>query len=195
MLNKILFCGFYAFANTTLPRCYPALPPEMKVTKDTKTRIIRALKKKGWNLSEFSEKLGKHRTWATKLLSENATIAELSQDLVDQISDLLAIPLNPIQTVAGRVSTTAIELSRSAETDDRIAQLLDIVFDLANPEPDNSAFIPVVETKELQRIGAEISKIVHSWEQPKGDYSPKIGAEVLDYLRGYFAKIEAKGKK
>jgi transcriptional regulator with XRE-family HTH domain len=167
----------------------------MKVTKDIQQKIIRALPKKGLNLSEFSEKLGKHRTWATKLLSKNSTIQELSQDTADQISDLLGIPLRPVQTIAGNVSHTAIELSRSAENDARIAQLLEIVFDLANPEPDNTAHIPVVETKELQRVGAEISKIVHRWEQPKGDYSPKIGAEVLDYLRGYFAKIESKGKK
>ena len=165
----------------------------MKVTKQTKTKIMRALTKKGWNFSDFAEKLGKHRTWPTKLLSKNSTISELSQDLADQICDVLGISLNPIQTVAGNVSTTALELSKAAEKDERIAQMMELVLDLT--AADETPYIPAVPTKELQRIGSEITKIVHRNESPKGDYSPKIAVEVLDYLRGYFIEEESKGKK
>lgn len=168
----------------------------MKVTKDIQRRIINELTKRGWSLSEFSERIGMHRTYATKFLSQGATMKELNQDVADKISDVLGIPLRPIQTMEGNVSPTAIGLSKKAEDDAKIAQLLELIYDLANPpEPDLTAHLPVVLPKELQRIGAEITKIVQRSLSPKGDYSPKIAKEVLQYLREYYAAEESKGKK
>lgn len=79
MLNKILHSAFYRFADSGAPPPIPRNSLTMKVTKDIQRRIINELTKRGWSLSEFSEKIGMHRTYATKFLSQGATIKELNQ--------------------------------------------------------------------------------------------------------------------
>jgi hypothetical protein len=81
----------------------------------------------------------------------------------------------------------AAELTQAAESDPRLGKVLEALALLASPaEP--VAFIPVVHQKQLIKIGAELTRIVHRWEQAADPHYAKIGAESLAYLREFLSK-------
>jgi transcriptional regulator with XRE-family HTH domain len=158
----------------------------MKVTSDVKTAIINGLSAKGMRMAQLAEKIGRTRSWVSKLLSDEGGIADLSDELVDAISDVIERPIRPVYAEGGRVSASAARLSELAEKDPVLAGLLDTL--LAACAPESKPYIPIVHQKELIKVGAEVTRIVHRWETPDNPHYGKIGAEVLDYLRRYFEK-------
>lgn len=158
----------------------------MKVTSETKTKIINAMTAKGLNNAQLGEKIGRTRSWVSKLLSEKDEIPELSDDMTDKINDALDVVLAPTYTAAGPVSTTAIELSRLAEGDARLANLLETI--LVMNAPKDVAYLPAVPTKMLPKIGAELTRIVHRWEDGNDPHYSKIAVETLDFLRRFYLK-------
>ncbi|MBK1883689.1 helix-turn-helix transcriptional regulator [Luteolibacter pohnpeiensis] len=144
------------------------------------------MKEKGLNASTLSLKIGKHRSYITKLLSSNGGISELSSDIVDQLSDVLGVSIQPIQTSEGRISPTAARLSALAEENEDVAALLETILRVS--EPSEEAYLPSVETKKLPKIGAAVTRIVHEWEQGADPHYSKIAVETLHFLRHFYAK-------
>ena len=158
----------------------------MKVTAETKTAIINALTEKGWNYTDLANKIGRTRSWVSKLLAEKHQIAELNGEMIDAISDKLGVSLMPIVTIDGPISPTALRLSELAESNPAIAELLHKILEVA--QPPQLAYIPAVETKKLPKIGAKLTQIVHKLEEGNDPHYSRIAVEALDYLRRFFLK-------
>ena len=161
----------------------------MKITSATKTIIVNALSDKGLNMTELGKKIGKSRSWVSKLLGKKNEITHLTPEVVDDLNDVLGVELNPIQFAEGSVSPTMMSLSRVADSNPDIAQLMETVLAMATTP--NEAYIPTVDQKELEKIGANFSRIVKEWDQEE-PHNAKIGAECLTYLRKFFVKTEKK---
>lgn len=97
----------------------------MKITAATTTAINKALSDKGMSMTSLGDKIGKSRSWVSKLLGGKNEIPRLSSELIDQINDVLGIELNPIQFAEGSISPTMLALSKAAESDPALAHLLE----------------------------------------------------------------------
>lgn len=139
------------------------------------------------NQTDLAEKLGWHRASVSKLLK--GKIENISDETIDIINDVLTVDLQPLTFPEGKASSTVIKLSEIAANDRRIAEILEILSEIA--QPDIKPFLPHVETKRLPKIGAQITRIVMKWEEAGDPHYSKIAVEVLDFLREFYAK-EAK---
>jgi transcriptional regulator with XRE-family HTH domain len=156
----------------------------MKVTPEVITKIQRGLTRKGMNQAKLAEKLGWHRASVSKLLKGKTDT--LSDESIDIINDVLTVDLQPIAFPEGKVSSTVLKLSRMAASDQKLAELLEIIADLDRPSM--VAFLPQVDTKRLPKVGAKITQIVMQWEDGADPHYSKIAVEVLDFLREYYTK-------
>lgn len=136
------------------------------------------------NQTELAAKLSWHRASVSKLLT--GKIDNLSDESVDIINDALAVDLQPLVFRDGKASSTVLKLSEAAAKDRKIAELLEILVEIT--QPGMAAFLPQVETKRLPKIGAEVTRIVHAWEQGADPHYSKIAVEVLDFLRTFYSK-------
>lgn len=158
----------------------------MKVTAATKTTILSGMSKKGMNNTDVANAIGKSRSWVSKLLKEQNEITDLSPEVIDQLNDVLEIDLNPIVYREGAVSKSALLLSKQAEEDIEVAQLIDSLAKLV--ERPERAYIPYVDQKNLVKIGSELTKVVMTWEEGEDPHYAKIAVESLHFLREFFAK-------
>lgn len=158
----------------------------MKVTAQVIEKILRGMKAKG-NMSQtaLAEKIGTSRSYISRILKGDYQTIPDEQAVA--ISDALEISLIPLRYQEGSVSSTALQLTQIAEEDPAFSSLLEALLSLKDGDA-KKAFLPSVSTDALKVIGAELSRIVHEWEQPKGDYTPKIGAEALSFLREFYRK-------
>lgn len=106
----------------------------------------------------------------------------LNPEDIETIESFLDVSL--VGVIDETVSPTAKALSEIAEHDPDMAAVLEGL--LALGEKPEFAFVPYAPTKELSRIGGEVTKIVLDNQGRDGDYRPKIGKEVLEYIREYF---------
>lgn len=97
----------------------------MKINNRTKNLILKGIERKGWSKAEFARSIKKSRGWASKLLKDEHEIAELSDDLVNEINDKLGIVLRPIVTLKGTISPTCLRLSTLSENDPDLAGVLE----------------------------------------------------------------------
>ena len=161
----------------------------MKLTPHLINKIQIALDTQGMNQSQLASKIGYHRSHVSKMLK--GEIENLSDDLVDLINDALKIDLNPINFQQVNVSPSAMELSIASENDPELSALLMALARVVRPKI--SAFLPQIDTKRLPKIGAEITRIAHEWEDGNDPHYSKIAVEVLTMLRKFYEK-EAKNK-
>jgi len=155
----------------------------MKITAQAVDRIIRAMSEKELSQTQLAEAVGVHRSYINKIL--RGLLPSIPDDLADKISDRLGIALRPIVFAQGTVSDTALKLSSHADTDPAFAAILETLVALKEGEA-RRAVIPSVDTKYLGKLGSEIVRIVHAWEEPSGSYSPKVAVEVLKFLREFY---------
>jgi hypothetical protein len=126
-----------------------------------------------------------HRSYISNLLG--GRYEEIPDARANEISDALEIQLLPLVFEEGEVSSTALQLTQMAKDDPSFSSVLEALVRLKGGDA-KKAFLPSVSTEALGVIGSEISRIVHSREAPNGDYTPKIGAEVLSFLRSFYSK-------
>jgi len=159
----------------------------MQVTAQVVEKILKAMKARGLSQLVLAEKIGRSRSYVSKLLKGD--FATIPDRMAHTLSDALEVSLMPLKFKQGAVSSTALQLTQMAEEDAAFSSVLEALVALKGGDA-KKAFLPSVSTEALKAIGAEVSRIVHEWEQPKGDYTPKIGAEVLSFLREFYQKGE-----
>jgi transcriptional regulator with XRE-family HTH domain len=162
----------------------------MKCDAEIITRIQAAMKRKGLNQSQLAKAIGYHRSSISLLLKGKTP--NIDDDLIDLLNDALGADVAPSGKRHELPSPLALDLSRLAKKDVKIAHLLETLIDVVSPEI--KAFLPHVDTKKLPKIGAEVTKIVMRWEEGTDPHYSKIAVEVLDYLRDFYTK-EAKSAK
>lgn len=163
----------------------------MKCDAEIITRIQAAMKRKCLNQSQLAKAVGYHRSTISLLLKGKTP--NIDDDLIDLLNDALGADVAPSGKRHEQPSPLALDLSRLAKEDAKIAHLLEAVIDVVSPEI--KAFLPHVDTKRLPKIGAEVTKIVMRWEEGVDPHYSKIAVEVLDFLRDFYtkeAKAEAK---
>lgn len=160
----------------------------MQINAQEIEKIINGMEAKGrMSQTALAEKIGVHRSYISNLLRGHYDTIPDAQAV--KISDALEIHLLPLQYEEGEVSSTALQLTEMAKGDASFSSVLEALVRLKGGDA-KKAFIPSVSSEALQVIGAEVSRIVNQWEGPNGDYTPKIGAEVLSFLRGFYQRGE-----
>ena len=157
----------------------------MKITAQTIDKILRAMKAKSLSQTALADLIGVHRSYINKLL--RGIFPSIPDEMVDKLNDKLGIRLNPIVFEGGKVNPTALRLTEYADKDPAFAELLETMVTLKEGEA-RRPVLPSIDTKYLGKVGAEIVRIVHQWEEPTGNYSPKVAVEVLNYLREFYRK-------
>jgi len=185
-LNKIHFVAFYPCV--ALASKSAKLPKNMKITRRMIAAIQMALSDQKMTQAALAKKLGYHRSHISKILK--GEVDTISPDLIDGINDVLKLDLAPVVQSNGAASPLVLKLSRLAEEDSTLSALLENLAKVAAPPV--GAFLPQVDTSKLPKIGAAITKIVMEWEQPKDPHYAKIAVEVLDLLRKFYEKEDAK---
>lgn len=159
----------------------------MKITPTIIGQIQTALAAKKMSQSELASRLHYHRSHISKLLK--GEIETLTPDLLDGLNDVLDIDLVPVNFREGTVSPLALRISELAENNQQFTMLIETLCDLV-ATPEIHWFMPQVDQKRLIKIGAELTRIVHEWEDGNDPHYAKIAAESLDYIRRFYAKCE-----
>jgi transcriptional regulator with XRE-family HTH domain len=157
----------------------------MKVTAQTIEKINKGMSDKGMNQTQLADAIGVSRGYISRLLKGD--YAKIPDEQAHKISKALEIILIPHVFQEGTVSDTALQLSTMADEDPAFSRLLEILIDIKGGDP-RKAFIPSIDSQFLAEVGSELVRIVHQWEEPTGNYSPKVAVEVLKYLREFFRK-------
>jgi hypothetical protein len=142
-----------------------------KVTPDMRNRLALAIQRKGVTFVAVSNHIKAPRNFVTKFLKGDVATIDLNR--IDALEDFLGTQLAPVRAASGaEVLPLAAELTQAAESDPRLGKVLEALALLASPaEP--VAFIPVVHQKHLIKIGAELTRIVHRWEQAADRTGPR----------------------
>jgi len=156
----------------------------MTLTPQERTKIANALIRTGVQKKELAEALGLKPSWVTKLL--NGTIKNITDAQEREIGKLLKVKLRKFNEQGVAVSAMAVEVDAVMNVSAPFTEVVAALLKLAQNH--DAAHIPVVETKCLSHIGAELTKIVMRWENGKDPHYARIAAESLVFLRTFFEK-------
>lgn len=159
----------------------------MKITPRMIATIQIALTDKGINQAELSRRVGFHRSHMSNLLK--GKVETIEEEKIDLINDVLGTDLAPLVFEQGEVSPLALQVTRLSENDQNFAELLERLIRINGPTIPIEPFLPQVDTSKLEKVGAEITRIVHEWEEASDPHYSKIAAETLDYLRRFYGKM------
>ena len=144
----------------------------MDITENARALIERGLEAKGIRRTQLADLMGRGKAWATKLL--DGTLKHLSDSDVDRIEELLGISFY-VATPTARVSSLAAELSKAADSDPELSQVLVALLAMKK----GSLAAPAkVSAPEQTRIGREITRIALLHH----DNPAKVCREVLKLL-------------
>lgn len=163
---------------------------DMTVTKTTRSLILRRFrndKLPKLTQAEVAEKMGFGKSWMTKLL--NGTIKHLAEDHVEKLEGILGIRLQVV-TEKGALPEAAVKLGKMMQSDESVANMVTAIAELLEErreEGSDEAEIPYLSVREIEILGAEVTRIVHQWEDQSGKYYPKVGVETVKALSGILA--------
>lgn len=144
-----------------------------------------AMRNKNVTQTQIAESLKKGKAWVTKFLSGKARTIKPAD--MAALEKLLGIKYFSVEKASGDRSPLANKIAALVDLDPAFAKLA-VALEQALAKRTDSMGVEFVPTKDLKMIGQEITRIVHAREDAKGAYQPKIAVEVIEYLRGYFAK-------
>ena len=106
----------------------------MTLTNNTRTLIANGLRAKDMTQTEFAEKCGKKKAWASKLFS--GKLVTLSDEVTDRIEEVLEIQLMTVVETHGRLAQNALDFAKAMDEDQRVADIANLILDLRNnPKP------------------------------------------------------------
>lgn len=133
--------------------------------------IVRGMRQSRINAAELAERVGKSRSWASRVLS--GAIGTMDDDTAERVAVCLGITWRePLDKE--KASAAAAALSKIADQDERVAGLLSTIQELVTPIYQPRYY----ETKEMTRLGQEIVRIAFANEDKPG----KVAREVLALL-------------
>lgn len=137
----------------------------------------------GLNQSDLARRMGKSRSWVSRLIAGDITT--LRHDVVDQLNLVLELDFRGPRLAEdpGSYGEDPLwkRLRLAAAGSPELTQTLESLARLVSAPP--VAFLPHVSQKQLIKIGAELTRIVHRWEENHDPHYAKIAAEALAYLR------------
>ncbi len=145
----------------------------MDVTENTRTLIQKAIRAKGLTQTALAREMGHGKAWATRLL--NGKLKRLSDSDVERLEAYLGIQFFVV-TPTARVSGVAVELSKTAETDEVLAAVLAGLLELtkAKAGPGHRG----AGTRDLASLGQEIARLASEHR----DEPERLAQAVLELL-------------
>lgn len=158
----------------------------MRVDSQAISQILHAMGLLGVNQSQLADRMGKSRSWVSRLLS--GEITTLRPDVVDELNDALELDFRGPRLAESPATygedPLMMRLRLACQDNPDLTQALEAIARLTTPSID--PFLPHVSQKTLIKIGAELTRIVHRWEENQDPHYAKIAAEALAYLRSHF---------
>ncbi len=160
----------------------------MTITKSVQALVSRALREKGISHSQLAGAIGVNPAWVTKFF--NGKLLTLSDERIVLIEKFLNIQFTRIVSGGHGIPAEADQLGKLMKERPELVDIVGGLLKLAGSPKEVIHELPHFQTKELTKIGAEISRIVYAWEVPADPHYTKIGLEVVKFLSAFVAKKE-----
>lgn len=154
----------------------------MKITEPIRQHLLRVLHDRGMSQTEFAQRLGRHKTWATRLLkSGKGAMKTLTEEDKESIEDLLGIMLETYSHKDHPIPQLAIDIAAALKARPDLAPVIAEILKLAEPRVEFA--VPHFDNKALIKLGAQATRIVHQWDENGDPHYTKIGLEILVVVR------------
>lgn len=156
----------------------------------------RALRNSNVTKTQIADATGNGNAWVTKLLDgPTQTIKEADMRAIEK---LLGINYFTVEKHTGNRSTLATKIATMVDTDPAFAKLASALEEaLVGARTKNSApsGLPWFSVKELQKIGAELTRIVYAWDEAADPHYAKVGVEAVKFLAKFSDAHASKAAK
>ncbi len=161
----------------------------MTITAPVRATVSQALRANGYTKNQMAAALGVTPSWVTKFF--NGKLAALDEEKADALEKFMNIKFERLVS-RGQIPQEAVQLGEAMLTNQAVADIMGGLTALLTPRVIHE--LPFFETKELGKIGAEVTRIVHAWEQGQDPHYHRIGREVVEFLSKLAGKTRAAKK-
>lgn len=150
----------------------------MKITKQIQDTVLDALRKQNVSKKEFAAMVGMNPAWVSKFF--NGKLKTLTDGIPKRIESGLGIKLLRILPKGEEVPGVAVDLGELMTDYPELSVIANSLVALTQAKTRYA--VPFMTPKELIKIGGEITRIVHQWENGEDPHYAKIGLESVKVI-------------
>lgn len=161
----------------------------MIITETTRRIVADAIRRTGISQKELAAALGVNPGWMTKFF--NGKLQTLEEGKIKVMQDVLQITLRRIVDPRATVPGAAIDIGRAMEKHPELVGIVNGLLALVETQEPVTSGLPYFTPKELEKIGAEVTRIAYAWDEAADPHYAKVGVETVKAL-AKFAAAHAK---